>query len=125
MAKAQRSAERRTKPHDPYRYGWRFGIHGETIPLSEDDILHPHEGDFIVHNDCHLSDVLYLLSIFRSQAKSQPDIHVLGDHRIDFQYGGVEPMGPDVTVLKGRAKEWDGMRDVPCGRYGIANSIRD
>jgi colicin import membrane protein len=110
MARSQSSAARRTKAEDPYRIGCRYVKRGriyETVPLTEEDLLYPQEGDQIVQNDFHASDFLYLLSVFREKAKTKPGVRILGDHRIDFQVPGLQPLGPDITVLDGEPLEWD------------------
>jgi len=110
MAQSQSSAERRTKPDDLYRIGCRYVKRGrvyETVPLTEDDLLYPQEGDQIVQNDFHASDFLYLMEVFRDKAKNKPGIRILGDHRVDFQVSGLQPLGPDITVLDGEPLEWD------------------
>jgi Uma2 family endonuclease len=123
MPKTQHATERRTEA-TPYQYGYRYlrvvrpdGTEGtDIVPLREEDLLHPQEGDFIVQNDYHISDVLYLIAVFRAQTASLPGIRVFGDHIIDFQHGGVQPLGPDVTVLNGETLKWDrGRATFPVG----------
>jgi colicin import membrane protein len=110
MARSQSSAARRTKPADPYRFGFRYRRNGDMVPLTEDDLLHPQEGDFVVNNDNHDLDRTYLRSVFHERTTGQPGIRVLSDHIIDFQHGGVQPLCPDVTVLGDLLLEWDGKR---------------
>ncbi len=110
MARSQSSAARRTKPDNPFRIGCRYikrGNRYDTVPLTEEDLLYPQDGDQVVTNDFHVSDLLYLLQVFRERAKNKPGIRILGDHRIDFQVPGLQPLGPDVTVLDGEPREWD------------------
>jgi len=107
MAKYQSSTARRTKAPDPYRYGWRYSKSGAQLPLTEADILHPREGDFIVTNDYHDLDRDYLRGVVRLRIRERRDLLVLSDHRIDFQQGGIRPMGPDTTLLQGEVEGWD------------------
>ncbi len=81
MAKYQSSAPRKTKkPIDPFRLGWRYvtrrGPDGkeicEQVPLTEWDVLHPQEDDFIVTNYAHTRDLYYLFGAFESAAPAQP-----------------------------------------------------
>jgi hypothetical protein len=110
MARSQSSAERRTKPDDPYRIGCRYikrGKRYDMVPLTEEDLLYPQEGDQIVQNDLHACDVVYLTQSFRARAANQRSIRILSDHCIDFQIDGLQPLGPDITVLNGEPREWD------------------
>ena len=67
------------------QYGWRYlkvarpdGREDiEVVPLREEDLLHPQEGDFLVQNDFHISDVSYLLAVFRAQTAGRTGIRVL------------------------------------------------
>jgi colicin import membrane protein len=111
MARSQSSAARRTKPDDLYKYGYRHLPNGDMIPLTEDDLLHPQEGDFVVTNKAHALDLAYLLTTFEERAAQRPGVCVLPDHVVDFQHGGVENLGPDVTVVDG-VMEWDNTRGV-------------
>ncbi len=121
MAHTQPSVARRTdKKTDPFRLGWRYlkrpqpnadgDYEYDEVPLRDEDLLFPQEGDFIVLNENHISDVFYLRGVFKTQTKNKPRIRVLTDHIIDFQHGGVQPLGPDQTVLEGEPLEWDGRR---------------
>lgn len=118
MATAPITEERRAEQDDPFRLGWRYqkvvlpnGTEDtEIVPLREEDLLYPQEEDFVVQNDLHITDVFYLLMVFRARTAGNPGIRVLGDHRIDFQHGGVRPLGPDVAVLNGEPLPWDGSR---------------
>ena len=109
MARSQSSA--RGNKADPYRIDFadmsKQAACLETVPLTEEDLLYPQEGDQIVQNDFHASDFLYLMEVFRDKAKNKPGIRILGDHRIDFQVPGLQPLGPDITVLDGEPREWD------------------
>jgi len=92
---------------DPYFYGWRevstVGEDGtqkwERIPLTEWDVLHPQEDDFIVQNDIHNDICLYLKNVFRWRLAGRPGALVLQDHRIDWQTADLIPHGPDIVVL--------------------------
>jgi len=109
--------------HDPYFYGWRDiarltpqGMVSEKVPLTEWDVLHPLEGDFIVHNDAHNDICQYLKNVFRWRLAGHERTLVLQDHRVDWQFPGIEPHGPDVVVFFD-AGPWD--RSV--GTYTVRN----
>jgi colicin import membrane protein len=104
---------------DPYFYGWRMverqredgSTFWEQVPLTEWDVLHPQEGDFIVHNDAHNDTCFYLKAAFRWKLTKQPQSLVLCDHRIDWQVPGILPHGPDITVLFD-ALPWDPRKET-------------
>jgi Uma2 family endonuclease len=111
---------------DPYRYGWRYvrevGPDGtETfrqVPLTERDVLHPQEEDFIVQTYGHNRDLVYLDVGFHSQTDTVPGRWVFCDHRIDFGVDGVEPFGPDLAVFDG-VPAWDTERGTfPAAEFG-------
>jgi Uma2 family endonuclease len=102
---------------DPYFYGWRMverqradgSTFWDQVPLTEWDVLHPQEGDFIVQNDIHNEICAYLKYAFRWRLAGRPRTLVLSDHRIDWQVPGVDPHGPDITVLF-HSPPWDPQR---------------
>ena len=107
-----------TPQSDPWYYGWRYveqtGPNGEVkmvpVPLTEEDVLHPQEDDFIVQNDDHTRDCHYLKTILDAHLADRPDIHVFHDHRMDWGVEGIEPHGPDFAVVEGVPENWDGQR---------------
>jgi Uma2 family endonuclease len=103
-------------PDDKYFYGWRFverkengTVVREQVPLTEWDVLHPNEDDFVVQNDAHNQICLYLKDVFRWKLAGRPDWLVLQDHRIDWQTAGLVPHGPDLAVFSG-AGQWNHLR---------------
>ena len=123
MSRTQPSANR-VVGEDPLRFGYRYlkttlpdGEEDiEIVPLSEEDLLHPQEDDFIVHNDYHIANVVYLYGVFRTRTAKLTGIRVLGDHIVDFQHGNVQPLGPDITLLNGEPLPWDrGRATFPVG----------
>jgi hypothetical protein len=99
---------------DPYRYGWRYVREmtpegKETfrqVPLTELDVLHPQEEDFIVHTEGHNRDLVYLKVGFVAHTRHVSGRRVFCDHRIDFGVEGIEPFGPDLGVFD-NVPEWD------------------
>jgi Uma2 family endonuclease len=107
----------RSPENDPWRYGTRSvrrvgpggRVRYELIPLRKEDLLFPQEGDRPVLTDDHSRDYRYLFNVLEWQAALIPGRRVFGDHRIDFEVPGIEPLGPDLIVLDG-VGEWDGSR---------------
>ena len=94
-------------PRDPWFYGWRYvakvredGTHyDEQVPLTEWDVLHPQEDDFIVHNSFHNDLCAYLKAVFLWRLDARENALVLQDDRVDWQTAGLIPHGPDVVVF--------------------------
>ena len=105
-------------PKDPFFYGWRYVRsplpNGETrleqVPLTRWDVLHPEEGDFIVTNENHARNCLYLQAALESALSERPDAKVFFDHRIDWQVPGILPHGPDLTAIENYAGGWNPLR---------------
>ena len=100
---------------DPYRYGWREVLVTapdgtetlETVPLTEEDVLFPKVGDFIVQTTRHNQDVGYLKSVSEAQLAGENGAVVISDCRVDWNLRGVEPLGPDIAVFFGVEHEAD------------------
>ena len=100
---------------DPYFYGWRTvereqadgTTKSELIPLTEWDVLHPLEGDFIVLTDGHSRDCTYLQQCFEDIFQGRAHIKVFREHRIDWEVPKIIPHGPDITIVDGLTEEWD------------------
>lgn len=112
---------------DPWRYGWRYqrqeSADGEPryvqITLARTDILHPHEDDFIVHNKNHSNDRHYLQTMLTAHLSDRKGVQVFCDHRIDWGITGLEPHGPDLSVIDGYPSNWDKQRGTFClSEYG-------
>jgi hypothetical protein len=97
---------------DPFRYGWRFVLrptpdnprHLEQVPLTLEDVLHPEVGDFIVHNDRHETDRIYLTEVLRARLEPSGVAIVLTDVRIAWDIPGLRAHGQDVMVIPGIAE---------------------
>jgi len=100
---------------DPYFYGWRevstVGEDGtqkwERIPLTEWDVLHPQEEDFIMQIGAHSRNCVYALQAIQDVLANRPGTLVLFDHRVDWQVPGIIPHGPDVVALSNLTAPWD------------------
>ncbi len=120
-------AEKMPKPEpgpqeDPWYYGWRYveqtGPDGQVrmvqVPLTEEDVLHPQEDDFIVQNDDHTRDCHYLKTILDAHLADHPGVHVFYDHRMDWGVEGIKAHGPDFAIVEGFPENWDGQRGTFC-----------
>ncbi|MBA4064565.1 MAG: hypothetical protein C0501_12805 [Isosphaera sp.] len=102
-------------PDDPFALGWRHTPDGSAdwrVPLTEDDLLYPQEGDFVVNNAAHDDDRRYLVTVFRERVAGREGLRVFGDHLIDFGVPGLPNLGPDVILLNSEPREWDRHRAV-------------
>ena len=100
---------------DPFRYGWRYVSrptpndpdHLEPVPLTLEDVLHPEEGDFIVHSDRHETDRMYLTAVLRARLEAHGRAIVLSDVRVAWDVPDLRPHGPDVMVIPGLRERRD------------------
>ena len=100
---------------DPFRYGWRYvrrptpddPDHLEPVPLTLEDVLHPEEGDFIVHSDRHETDRMYLTAVLRARLEAHGRAIVLSDVRVAWNVPDLRPHGPDVMVIPGLRERRD------------------
>lgn len=91
---------------DPFFFGYRDVERRDAngnkvwvqVPLTEDDVLHPIEGDHIEQNGLHEDNRGYLKDVFRWRLHDRPDVTVFSDCGIDFQCG-FRPLCPDVFVV--------------------------
>ena len=79
----------------------------EQIPLTEEDLLHPEEGDEFLQNHAHTRDWSYLHAIFQARTADRPGTLILSDHVVNWGVKGVRQHGPDVVVFE-NAPEWTG-----------------
>ncbi len=99
---------------DPWFYGWRYvtriGPDGteetEQVPLTEMDVLHPEEDDFIVQNVAHSENCHYIQFALETHFRARPDVLVFEDHRVDWQHPTIRPHGPDLAVFEGASEKW-------------------
>lgn len=100
---------------DPFHFGWRYieetGSDGTVVvvrvPLTENDVLHPQEGDFIMNTPLHNRICAYMRFGMHARFPGRADVVALGDTRIDW--GVVEGLvhGPDNCLLEGVRPGWD------------------
>ncbi len=94
---------------DPFFYGWRpvqrtmsdGSLVLENLPLTQEDVLHPQEGDVIVQNTAHDRDTVYLREVLRNRLLSNPGALVLHDAGVDLGLLGITLVCPDICVLFG------------------------
>ena len=93
---------------DPYRLGWRYVqettpdgevVATRKVPLTEEDVLHPLEDDFIVNTYWHHEICRYLLEVLRARYPDRQKVLVVGDQRVDWQVPQRWAHGPDVGVF--------------------------
>ena len=94
---------------DPFFYGWRDIYRKDRngreiylqIPLTEEDVLHPREGDHIVDSNLHWEDVRYLYEVFKTQLAAVTSALVLADVGVYWGVRSPHHHSPDVTVIFG------------------------
>jgi Uma2 family endonuclease len=99
---------------DPWPLGWREwvehapdGTHQlKRIPLTEEDVLHPQVGDFIVDSIAHNEDRSNLLFFLQQKVTNRTGYVVLHHCRIDWGIEGANANGPDITVMENVGR-WD------------------
>jgi Uma2 family endonuclease len=84
---------------------------GETeyvrTPMPKEALLHPQDEDYPVESDPHDIDRTYLRTTIG--ARLPRGWIILSSCRVDWGVPGIEPHGPDISVLKGlrgRRKNW-------------------
>ena len=105
-----------TPKADRFFYGWRDvwqkGGNGRRrlvqVPLTEEDVQHPREGDHIVNNDLHAVDCAYLCAVFKSILASIAGVLVFSDVGIYWDDRSLRHHSPDVAVIFGarRRRQW-------------------
>ena len=94
---------------DPFRYGWRdvrtISPRGKVtyrrVPLTQEDVLHPQEGDHILENIPHDNDRMYLKSVFQARVAGTRGTMILSDCGVDLNIPGVRHFCPDIALVAG------------------------
>lgn len=99
---------------DPFRYGWRYVMERDKngaeksvqIPLTQEDVLHPQEGDCIVQTPLHDLVRGYLRDAGKGHFDGRADIIIISDNRVDWgsKQGWIH--GPDWALFSGSKKPW-------------------
>ncbi|WP_161967829.1 Uma2 family endonuclease [Fimbriiglobus ruber] len=79
----------------------------QRVPLTDWDILHPQEGDFIAQSRYHGDNRCYLWTVFKTYAVGKPELTTLYYTGVDWQVAGIEHHAPDVTVIEGMTRPLD------------------
>src|SRR5436305_2032682 len=96
-----------TPESDPFFYGWRYvtrrnpdGSESRVqVPLTEEDVLHPQEDDFIMQNTAHTRDIYYLFGALQQRITARPGAYAFCDCRIAWNPAGTYAHGPDIAVF--------------------------
>ena len=89
---------------DPFFYGWRW-VGDEQVPLTEDDLLDPQEGDRVPEHTLHHRVVRKLCEMLEELfvSRRQLDVLVGGDLKMFWRDPRVKKVAPDVVVIPGVA----------------------
>lgn len=71
----------------------------DKVPLTEEDFLHPQEGDRFMVTLGHTEAILRLGHALTLGGRAKPAIGLFAELRIDWQVPGIRPHGPDVIVF--------------------------
>jgi Uma2 family endonuclease len=87
---------------DPYFYGWRM-VGDEQVPLTEDDLLDPQEGDFVSDHTLHLWVVstIYTVLLELFLVRGRLDVLVGGNLKMLWRDPRIKRVAPDVVVIPG------------------------
>lgn len=87
---------------DPFFYGWRW-VGDEQMPLTEDDLLDPQEGDYVAEHTSHQWIVRKLCEILEELfvARRQLEVLVGGNLKMLWRDPRVKRVAPDVVVVPG------------------------
>jgi len=91
----------------PFHIGYRYVRTGddagreewEKVPLTEEDFLHPLEGDRFMVKLGHTEAIWRLGHAITYGGRAKPAIGLFAELRIDWQVPGIRPHGPDVIVF--------------------------
>ncbi len=85
---------------DPFFYGWRW-VGDEQVPLTEDDLLDPQEGDYVSEHTSHQWVVRKLCEILEELflARRQLDVLVGGNLKMRWRDPRIKKVAPDVVVI--------------------------
>jgi colicin import membrane protein len=98
---------------DPFFYGWRYveeklpggDVTVKQVPLTEEDVLHPQEYDFIVQTPLHTCITDFLRLALKAKHAHRKDVVVIGDTRVEWGKHGLAH-GPDVAMFSGVKGGW-------------------
>ncbi len=87
---------------DPFFYGYRW-VGDEQVPLTEDDLLDPQEGDHVSEHTLHQSVVRKLCEILEELfvVRQRLDVLVGGNLKMLWRDPRIKKVAPDVVVIPG------------------------
>jgi Uma2 family endonuclease len=96
-------------PDAPFSYGWRWvpeeqadgSLDWTQVPLTLDDVLHPHLEDYVSQSDTHMRLCMYLYTVLLWHLRHDPTAVVLHDVPMDWGVPRMKGHCPDLTVLRG------------------------
>ncbi|HTU91249.1 MAG TPA: Uma2 family endonuclease [Gemmataceae bacterium] len=99
--------KRSLSPPNPFRFGWRdvhqIGPDGSKqwtqVPLTQEEALHPQEGDHISENRQQEIDRRYLTSVLEWRLSGNPQALVLSDCLINWGVPGLGNHSPDISIF--------------------------
>ncbi|MGP0069023.1 MAG: Uma2 family endonuclease [Isosphaeraceae bacterium] len=107
MSTVSKSRSPRSPKAGSFRLGYRYvrvvapdGTETfDQVPLTEEDVLFPKIGDFIVQREGHIDDMVYLRAVFRARLADNPTAAVVTDSGVNWNLPGVRPLCPDAAVF--------------------------
>ncbi len=87
---------------DPFFYGWRW-VGDEQVPLTEDDLLDPQEGDHVSEHTSHHWTVRKFCEVLEELfvARRRLDVLVGGNLKMLWRDPRIRKVAPDVVVIPG------------------------
>ncbi len=89
---------------DPFFYGYRW-VGDEQVPLTEEDLLDPQEGDYVSEHTSHQWVVRKICEILEELffARRRIDVLVSGNLKMLWRNPRIKKVDPDVVVIPGVA----------------------
>jgi colicin import membrane protein len=109
MSTVSKSESPKSAKPGSFRLGYRFvrvvapdgNETFDQVPLTNEDVLFPKMGDFIVQPEEHINDMFYLRAVFKWRLASDPTAAVATDAGIKWDLPGIRPLCPDAAVFFG------------------------
>ncbi len=107
------SAFQKPVPTDPFFYGFRHvevtlpngETDLETVPLTEEDVLHPQLGDHITNGTLHDELGIYLKNVLQERLRNDPSALVLHDCGVYWDVKALRHHSPDIAVIFGAGEQ--------------------
>jgi Uma2 family endonuclease len=116
---------------DPFCYGTRIIRRRQPdgsfellrVPLTLWDVLHPQEGDHLVHSIRHSKEVRYLASVLEARVAGDKHALVLSDTAIHWDVPGLSHHSPDVAVIRDIREVADNYSSFSVADEGVRPSL--